>query len=78
MNDMLRRDFLKTATPTAVLTATLPVQANETRATPNANFAGVNGQHILACMAPQAASCGYIGPTGLERPVSEMAQAGHG
>jgi len=27
---MLRRDFLKTVTATAVLTATLPVQAKET------------------------------------------------
>ena len=55
---MLRRDFLKTATATAVLTgcsgstprrrtATLPVQAKETVAVPNANFADVNGQHIF-------------------------------
>lgn len=33
---MLRRDFLKTATAAAVLTATLPVQAKETPAMPNA------------------------------------------
>ena len=44
---MLRRDFLKTATATAVLTATLPVQAKETSAMSNANFADVNGQHIF-------------------------------
>jgi pimeloyl-ACP methyl ester carboxylesterase len=44
---MLRRDFLKTATATAVLIATLPLQARETPATPNANFADVNGQHIF-------------------------------
>jgi pimeloyl-ACP methyl ester carboxylesterase len=44
---MLRRDFLKTATATAVLTATLPVQAKETPALSNANFADVNGQHIF-------------------------------
>jgi pimeloyl-ACP methyl ester carboxylesterase len=44
---MLRRDFLKTATATAVLTATLPVQAKETLAMSNANFADVNGQHIF-------------------------------
>lgn len=43
---MLRRDFLKTATATAVLTTTLPVQAQESPAMPNANFADVNGQHI--------------------------------
>jgi len=44
---MLRRDFLKTATATAVLTATLPTQAKETPAMSNANFADVNGQHIF-------------------------------
>ena len=44
---MLRRDFLKTATATAVLTATLPVLAKETPAMSNANFADVNGQHIF-------------------------------
>ena len=46
-DDMLRRDFLKTATASAVLTATLPVQAKETPAVSNANFADVNGQHIF-------------------------------
>src|SRR5215469_6733536 len=46
-DDMLRRDLLKTATATAVLTATLPVQAKETPAMSNANFADVNGQHIF-------------------------------
>lgn len=44
---MLRRDFLKTATATAVLTATFPVQAKETPTMSNANFADVNGQHIF-------------------------------
>jgi hypothetical protein len=44
---MLRRDFLKTATATAVLTATLPVQAKESPSMSNANFADVNGQHIF-------------------------------
>jgi pimeloyl-ACP methyl ester carboxylesterase len=44
---VLRRDFLKTATATAVLTATLPVQAMETLAKSNANFADVNGQHVF-------------------------------
>jgi pimeloyl-ACP methyl ester carboxylesterase len=44
---MLRRDFLKTATATAVLTATLPVQAKETPAMANANFADANGQRIF-------------------------------
>src|SRR5262245_41616491 len=46
-DDMLRRDFLETATATAVLTAILPVQARETPAMSNANFADVNGQHIF-------------------------------
>jgi len=44
---MLRRDFLKTATATTVLTATLPVHAKETPAKSNANFADVNGQHVF-------------------------------
>jgi pimeloyl-ACP methyl ester carboxylesterase len=44
---MLRRDFLKTATATAMLTATVPVHARETLAMPNENFADVNGQHIF-------------------------------
>lgn len=43
---MIRRDFLKSATATAALTATLPVQAKGTRARRNAEFADVNGQHI--------------------------------
>lgn len=45
--DMLRRAFLKAAAATAVLTATLPVQAKEPPAMSNANFADVNGQHIF-------------------------------
>jgi len=44
---MLRRDFLKTAIASAVLTATLPAQAKETPAMSNANFADVNGQHLF-------------------------------
>src|ERR1700687_3256626 len=44
---MLRRDFLKTATATAVLTAALPVQAKETPTMSKENFADVNGQHIF-------------------------------
>src|SRR5690348_844045 len=42
-----RRDFLKTATATAVLTAALPVQAEETPTMSKENFADVNGQHIF-------------------------------
>jgi pimeloyl-ACP methyl ester carboxylesterase len=44
---MLRRDFLNTATATAVLTASLPVLAKETPAIANANFADVDGQHVF-------------------------------
>ena len=44
---MLRREFLKTATASALLTATLPLQAKEPPAMANANFADVNGQHIF-------------------------------
>src|SRR5689334_8613985 len=46
-DDMLRRDFLTTATAAAVLTAALPVQAEETPAMPNENFVDVNGQHMF-------------------------------
>ena len=44
---MIRRDFLKTATATAVLTATLPVQAKRSPVVTESNFADVNGQHIF-------------------------------
>lgn len=44
---MLRRDFLKSATATAVLIATRPIQAKETPVMSNADFADVNGQHIF-------------------------------
>ena len=44
---MLRRDFLKTAIASAVLTAALPIHAKETRATSNGKFADVNGQHLF-------------------------------
>jgi pimeloyl-ACP methyl ester carboxylesterase len=42
-----RREFLKTATATAVLTATLPLRAKESRVMQNANFADVNGVHMF-------------------------------
>src|SRR6202041_1862832 len=44
---MNRRDFLKTATAIAVLTAIPPVQAKETPSMSKQNFADVNGQHIF-------------------------------
>ena len=47
-DDMLRRDFLKSAIATAVLAVALSVQARETLATSsNNNFADVNGQHLF-------------------------------
>ena len=44
---MLRRDFLKTATATAVLTASFPVLTKGSLAMAKENFADVNGQHIF-------------------------------
>jgi len=44
---MLRRDFLKTAMATAVLTAVVPAEAKKTLANPNEHFADVNGQHLF-------------------------------
>ncbi|WP_254427164.1 alpha/beta hydrolase [Rhodanobacter sp. C01] len=46
---MLRRDFLKTAMATAVLTAVLPVSAKNknTPTDPIGHFADVNGQHVF-------------------------------
>lgn len=44
---MLRRDFLKTAMTTAVLTAVLPVLAREPVAITERHFADVNGQHLF-------------------------------
>ena len=44
---MLRRDFLKTAMATAVLTAALPAQAKKTLAPSNEHFADVDGQHLF-------------------------------
>jgi len=59
-DDMLRRDFLKTATATAVLTATLPVQAKETgrmRILPT-SMASIS---FTACMAPASRSFFFTG-----------------
>lgn len=44
---MFRRDFLKTAVATAVLTAAFPVRAEKTLAMASENFADVNGQHLF-------------------------------
>jgi len=44
---MLRRDFLKTALATAVLTAVSPVQAKQAPTSSNEHFADVNSQHLF-------------------------------
>jgi pimeloyl-ACP methyl ester carboxylesterase len=75
---MLRRDFLKTATATAMLTATVPVQARETLAMPNENFADVNGQHIFYSMhgagKPLILLHGGITPDSYEGNRAELAK----
>jgi len=75
---MLRREFLKTATATAVLTATLPVQAKETPAMANANFADVNGQHIFysvhAAGKPLILLHGGINPDSFGSNLAELAK----
>ena len=45
--NMLRRDFLKSALATAVVAKAFPGQSRETLATSNAKFSDVNGQHIF-------------------------------
>jgi hypothetical protein len=75
---MLRRDFLKTATATTVLTATLPVQAKKTPAMANANFADVNGQHIFYSVhgagKPLVLLHGGINPDSFGRNLAELAK----
>jgi pimeloyl-ACP methyl ester carboxylesterase len=73
-----RRDFLKTATATAVLTATLRVQAKETPAMSNANFADVKGQHIFYSVhgagKPLILLHGGIDPDSFKSNVAELAK----
>ena len=75
---MLRRDFLKTAVATAVLTAAVPVQAKETPAMPNANFADVNGQHIFYSVhgagTPLILLHGGINPDSFGNNLAELAR----
>jgi pimeloyl-ACP methyl ester carboxylesterase len=74
---MLRRDFLKTATATAVLTATA-VKATETLAKSNASFADVNGQHIFYSMhgagKPLILLHGGIDPDSFGSNLAELAK----
>lgn len=75
---MLRRDFLKIVTATAVLTAALRVQARETLAMSNANFADVNGQHIFYSVhgvgKPLILLHGGIDPDSLGSNLAELAK----
>jgi pimeloyl-ACP methyl ester carboxylesterase len=75
---MLRRDFLKAATATAVLSGTLPVQAKETPAMSNANFADVNGQHIFYSVhgagKPLVLLHGGINPDSFGSNLAELAK----
>ncbi|MEW9623378.1 alpha/beta fold hydrolase [Rhodanobacter geophilus] len=75
---MLRRDFLKTAMATAVLTAALPVQARKPPAMSNANFADVNGQHIFYSVhgvgKPLVLLHGGINPDSFGSNLAELAK----
>ncbi len=76
---MLRREFLKTATATAVLTATIPVQAKETPARSKANFADVNGQHIFYSVhgagKPLILLHGAVNPDSFGSNLAELARS---
>jgi len=73
-----RRDFLKTATATAVLTATIPVQSKETPTMAKESFADVNGQHIFYSVhgagKPLILLHGGINPDSFGSNVAELAK----
>jgi pimeloyl-ACP methyl ester carboxylesterase len=75
---MLRRDFLKTATATAMLTASLPLLAKEILAMANANFADVNGQHVFYSVRgagkPLILLHGAINPDSFGSNLAELAK----
>jgi pimeloyl-ACP methyl ester carboxylesterase len=75
---MLRRDFLKIATATTVLTATLHVQGQETPAKSDAGFADVNGQHIFYSVhgagKPLILLHGGINPDSFGSNLAELAE----
>jgi pimeloyl-ACP methyl ester carboxylesterase len=77
-DDMLRRDFLKTAMATAVLAAALPVQAKETLAMSNEHFADVNGQHLFYSVhgagTPLILLHGGINPDSFGNNLTELAK----
>src|SRR5215471_18025550 len=73
-----RRDFLKTATATAALTATLRVQAKETPTMSKENFADVNGQHIFCSVhgagKPLILLHGGVNPDSFGSNLAELAK----
>jgi pimeloyl-ACP methyl ester carboxylesterase len=74
---MLRRDFLKTAMATAVLTAALPVQAGKAPAAADEHFADVDGQHLFYSVhgtgKPLILLHGGIDPDSFGKNVTELA-----
>lgn len=75
---MLRREFLKIATVTTVLTAALHVQGQETPAKSDASFADVNGQHIFYSVhgagKPLILLHGGINPDSFGSNLAELAE----
>ena len=75
---MLRRDFLKTAMATAVLTAALPIQAKKAPVMSNEHFADVNGQHlfyrVLGTGKPLVLLHGGINPDSFGNNLAKLAE----
>ena len=75
---MRRREFLKTATATAVLTAVLPAVAGKTPTKANEAFADVNGQHVFYSVhgagKPLVLLHGGIDPDSFGRNLAELAK----
>lgn len=75
---MRRRDFLKTAMATAVLTAVLPIQARKTLAVSNGHFVDVNGQHLFYSVhgagKPLILLHGGINPDSFGNNLAELAK----
>src|ERR1700730_9129864 len=76
---MLRRDFLKTVTATAVLTATLPIQAKESPTMANAMLPYVCAQFSFYCLPvafkPLILLRGGINPDSFGSNLAELAKA---
>ena len=75
---MLRRDFLKTAMATAVLTAALPIQAKKAPVMSNEHFADANGQHlfyrVLGTGKPLVLLHGGINPDSFGNNLAKLAE----